>query len=79
MFILTLVTPRPEKDFDLWVKRSYPDIIIDDRNVIDDFAVRWIIKNPIDKQVIDDIRQSFKIDVFQTNNNADYKLFLADM
>jgi len=79
MPILTFVTPAPQKDFDLWIKRSYPDIAIDNRDVIDDYAVRWAIPQPLDKQVIDTIRTEFNIDVFQTTNSPNYKLFLADM
>lgn len=79
MPILTFVTPAPQKDFDLWIKKSYPDIEIEDRAVIDDHAVRWISLKFLDKAVLDAIRVEFKIDVFQTPDKPNYKLFLADM
>jgi phosphoserine phosphatase len=79
MPILTFVTPAPQKDFDLWIKKSYPDIEIEDRAVIDDHAVRWISLKFLDKAVLDAIRAEFKIDVFQTPYKPNYKLFLADM
>ncbi len=79
MPILTFVTPRHEKDFDLWIKRSYPDIEIEDRAVIDGHAVRWISPEFLDKTVLDSIRAEFKIDVFQTPDKPNHKLFLADM
>ncbi len=78
MHVLTFVTPNPTQDFDLWIKKSHPDIIIDDRTVLDDRAVRWNIQNPLDKNIIDAIRREFRVDVFQTNATA-IKLFMADM
>lgn len=78
MYVLTFVTTKPEKDFDLWIKRSYPDIFISDRQVLDDRAVRWVVENPLPKNEMDSIRQEFKIDVFQTDG-ASIKLFMADM
>jgi len=80
MTYLTFVTPKPEKDFDLWIKNSNPQIKIEDRTVFDTRAVRWRVKAPLDKAQIDLIRQAFKVDVFQTEtNDTPIKLFLADM
>jgi phosphoserine phosphatase len=78
MPILTFVTPQPQNDFDLWVKKSYPDIVIETREVLDGFAVRWHVDNALSKATLDTVRQEFRIDVFQTNG-APIKLFMADM
>lgn len=78
MPILTFVTPNPTQDFDLWIKKSHPDIAIADRVVIDDRAVQWRIDTPITKETADMIRQEFRIDLFQTTGSA-IKLFMADM
>lgn len=80
MQILTFVTPNPQVDFDLWIKKSYPDIMIADRHVHDERAVDWFIDVPIDKSLCDQIRREFRIDVFQQDvNERGKKLFLADM
>jgi phosphoserine phosphatase len=75
---LTFVTPNPEKDFDLWIKKSHPDITIDDRVILDDHAVRWAVEKTITKEVLDAIRHEFKIDILQTEGTP-IKLFMADM
>lgn len=78
MPILTFVTPQPQPDFDLWIKKSHPDVIIDDRQILDDRAIQWHIPKSLDKNIIDDIRMAFKIDIFQTSGTP-IKLFMADM
>lgn len=78
MMNLTFVSPKPIADFDLWVKKSYPDITIEDREILDDRAVRWIVQESLSKQILDQIRVEFKIDVFQTSDTP-IKLFMADM
>lgn len=78
MHYLTFVTPKPQIDFDLNIQKSYPNIGIENRVVLDERAVRWHIENPLDKKVIDLIRQKFCVDVFQTDG-APIKLFMADM
>ncbi len=75
---LTFVTPKPEKDFDLWIKKSHSDIGIADREVLDDRAVRWQLEKTIAKDTLDAVRQEFKVDIFQTDG-APIKLFMADM
>lgn len=81
MHELIFVTPDNTKDFDLWVKKSYPDIAIIERVVLkEDKAIKWIIPSQINKNVLDKIRKEFKIDVFQKpKSNNKIKLFLADM
>jgi len=78
MHYLTFVTPNPQPDFDLWIKKSYPNIEIKNRDILDHRAVRWTISNPLDKNMIDSIRQEFRVDIFQTDG-APIKLFMADM
>lgn len=78
MPILTFVTPQPQADFDLWIKKSHPDIVIQKRAVFDDRAVQWHVETSLNKDKIDQIRQEFKIDIFQTSG-APLKLFMADM
>jgi phosphoserine phosphatase len=75
---LTFVTPKPEKDFDIWIKKSHPEIAIENREVFDDTAVRWKLQNIPRKDVIDQIRQEFKVDIFVTDG-VPPKLFMADM
>ena len=79
MQILTFVTPQPSPDFDMWIKKSYPDILIENRVILDNRAVQWIIKKPIAKDVLDYIRKEFRVDVFQSSQGQDIKLFMADM
>tara|TARA_B100001750_G_scaffold185399_1_gene154457 strand:+ start:1031 stop:1933 length:903 start_codon:yes stop_codon:yes gene_type:complete len=79
MPILTLVTPEPQPDFDIWVKKSYPDIMIEQREILSDACVRWKIKKSVQKDHMDIIRKSFKIDLFLTPDDTDIKLFVADM
>lgn len=81
MHVLTFVTPQPTPDFDLWIKKSYPDIQIEDRVVIESGkAVDWFIQNELSKNILDQIRIEFKVDIFQQNvNHRQKKLFLADM
>jgi phosphoserine phosphatase len=80
MHVLTFVTPKPQKDFDLWIKKSHPDIPIEDREVIDDRAVNWFVQEALPKDGCDAIRQEFRVDVFQQKmDQREKKLFLADM
>jgi phosphoserine phosphatase len=78
MDVLTFVTPQPQPDFDLWIKKSYPNIMIENRVVLDDRAVQWYISQPLDKIIIDSIRREFRVDVFYTDRTP-IKLFMADM
>lgn len=79
MHVLTFVTPNPKPDFDLWIKKSYPDIMIENREVLDDYATQWVIKNSLSKDIIDAIRVEFRVDFFQTQADQIIKLFMADM
>ncbi len=81
MHVLTFVTSQPNVDFDLWIKKSYPDIEILDRQVLDaGKAVDWFVENSIDKSILDQIRTEFKVDIFQQDvGHRAKKLFLADM
>jgi phosphoserine phosphatase len=81
MHVLTFVTSQPNADFDLWIKKSYPDIGIQDREILDmGKAVSWVVENEIDKLILDRIRKEFKIDIFQQNiDHRTKKLFMADM
>lgn len=78
MFHLTFVSPKDQPEFDFQVNKSYPDICIKNRIILDDRAVRWIIQNPIEKSILDSIRNEFQIDVFQSSD-VPIKLFMADM
>lgn len=80
MHVLTFVTPNPQPDFDLWIKKSYPDIEIEERELIDDRAVNWFIASPLSKEICDSIRREFRVDIFQQDTGHRHKkLFLADM
>ena len=81
MHVLTFVTPQPTPDFDLWIKKSYPDIQIEDRVVIESGkAFDWLIPKALPKNILDQIRKEFKVDIFQQDEaQKSKKLFLADM
>lgn len=79
MPILTIVTPEPRPDFDLWIKKSHPEIRIEERAVLSQRAVRWEISDNISKENMDQIRKEFRIDLFLTQNEPDIRLFIADM
>lgn len=79
MPILTFVTPEPRTEFDLWVKQSHPEITIHARTVIDAHATRWVVGRTLSKDRLDYIRKEFHIDVFQTDDTNNIKLFIADM
>lgn len=79
MPILTFVTPEPKAEFDLWVKQSHPEIKIRKRTVIDPYATRWETDRVLTKDRMDFIRKEFHIDVFQTEEENDIRLLIADM
>ena len=81
MHVLTFVTSQPNADFDLWIKKSYPNIEIQDRKILDaGKAVDWFIDTAVDKSILDNIRTEFKVDIFQQNvEHRMKKLFMADM
>lgn len=81
MHVLTFVTSQPNTDFDLWIKKSRPDITIQDRQILDKGkAVNWVIDKPQNKTILDQIRKEFKVDIFQQDiNHRSKKLFMADM
>ena len=78
MINLTFITPKAQTDFDLWIQKSYPEIIIENRTCLDDRAVQWVIDAPLDKETLDAIRHEFHIDVLQSDGHS-IKLFMADM
>ena len=79
MPILTIVTPEPKPEFDLWIKKSYPDIAIEHRHIIDDRAVEWVISQSLHKDILDKIRAEHKVDIFQFEKKPNIRLFVADM
>jgi phosphoserine phosphatase len=81
MQVLTFVTPRNEIDFDLKIRQFLPDTLIEDRNVLEPGkAMCWIVHSPLQKHVLDQIRDKFHVDVIQQSRDQNpYKLFMADM
>ena len=78
--MITLISPDQIKDFDLSIEKSYDFISINDREVIEDSKiVRWHTSNPLSKDQFDQIRKDHQIDIFQTDDRSNIKLFLADM
>lgn len=79
MPILTFVTKQPRPEFDLWIKNAHPEIVIRERTVIDEFATQWHVDRALTKDRMDFMRREFRIDVFQTIEDVEIKLFMADM
>lgn len=81
MHVLTFVTLNRADDFDLPISRSYPEIKITERKILQGgIASDWFVQTPIDKIVLDDICGRFRVDIIQQEVSArSKKLFLADM
>jgi phosphoserine phosphatase len=81
MQVLTFVTPNQTLDFDMWIKKSHPEIVIENRNVLEvGKAVQWIVKEPLKKPLLDTIRAEFRIDVIaHGQSDIGIRLFMADM
>lgn len=81
MQVLTFVTPRNDENFDAPIRDVHRAITVDERIVLESGrAVQWFVNDAVQKDVLDDIRSRFHVDVFQQGPDRDpYKLFLADM
>lgn len=81
MQVLTFVTPRNDKSFDDPIRNHYRAITVNERIEAErGRAVQWVVNDAVSKDILDDIRSTFQVDVFQQDlDHAPYKLFLADM
>ena len=81
MYVLTLVSPLQQTDFDVHIRHALDNVHLDDRRVIENGkAVDWYIEKPLSKTALDDIRHVHRIDIFQQKlSDRPKKLFMADM
>lgn len=81
MYVLTLVSPRQQTDFDIHIRHALNNITINDRDVLENgIAVDWILANPLPKTELDMISTVYQVDVFQQQLcDRPKKLFMADM
>lgn len=81
MYVLTLVSPLQQTDFDVHIRHALDNVHLDDRRVIEQGkAVDWFVETPLSKPQLDDIRTIHRIDIFQQKLfDRPKKLFMADM
>lgn len=81
MYVLTLVSPVQQSDFDIHVRHALNNMHLTDRYVLEQGrAVDWYIEKPLSKTELDDIRHVHRIDIFQQKlSDRPKKLFMADM
>jgi len=81
MYVLTLVSPVQQSDFDLPIHHALNDVNLDERDILESGkAVDWFINKPLSKANLDHIRVIYQIDIFQQKfSHRPKKLFMADM
>lgn len=81
MYVLTLISPVQQTDFDDAVRHAHEMANIENRHVLaNGKAVDWIVREALPKAELDAIRTVHRIDIIQqTFAGRAKKLFMADM